>query len=376
MDDLKMVRDAYGEITPDPQMETRIRARLAHEGGRTASRPGFLRGRAGIGLGLLATAAAAAVAVAAVGIGTGGGSGTAPVAGAPATELSAKSILLAAADQAATESAGRYWRLHMISGSSGKVEGADAYTIFGPNEFEGWRSPSTQETDFTFQRELAAYPLTAEDKAAWKEAGSPTSFKVRNNADFITYKATDGAWTEQRATPKDKKFAAESFKQLCARPDAAAKCPPSAQMTWSEKEKIASDPARFQELLFPKAAPGTSPANKLMQGFNFLIEQPASPAIRAKAFRVLADLPGVRSVGKVKSLDGRSGVGIAAEGEMIDGSGATFEYQVILDPKTHKVIGDKQTIVGGTYRGLGAGTVLVEQSVMQAGWTGDTPHHS
>ncbi|GII28311.1 CU044_5270 family protein [Planotetraspora mira] len=376
MDDLKMVRDAYGEITPNPQLETRLRARLAHEVGRPSSRRGFLRGRAGIGLGLLATAAAAAVAVAAVGIGAGGGSGTAPVAGAPATELSAKSILLAAADQAATESAGRYWRLHMLSGSSGRVEGVTPYTVFGPNEFDGWRSPSAQETDYTFQRELAAYPLTNADKAAWKADGSPSSVKVRNNEDFYTYTLTDGGWTTKRITPEIKKSASASFKQLCARADAAAKCPPSAQLTWAEKEKIASDPARFQELLFPKAAPGTSPANKLMQGFDFLIEQPASPEIRAKAFRILADLPGVRSVGKVKSLDGRTGVGIAAEGEMIDDSGATFEYQVILDPKTHKVIGDKQTIVGGTYRGLGAGTVLVEQSVMQAGWTGDAPHHS
>ncbi|GAA4586963.1 hypothetical protein GCM10023194_34580 [Planotetraspora phitsanulokensis] len=373
MDDLKMVRDVYGEIAPDPQLETRIRARLAHEGGRSSSRPGFLRGRARVGLGLLATAAAAAVAVTAVGIGNGGGAGTSPVAGAPTTELSAKSILLAAADQAANEPTGRFWRLHMISGSSGRVEGATPYTVFGPNEFDGWRSPSAQETDYTFQRDLAAYPLTAADKSAWKAAGSPASFKVRNNEDFFTYTLADGAWTTKRITPEVKKSASASFKQLCARADAAAKCPPSAQLTWAEKEKIASDPARFQELLFPQAT--SDPAGRLFQGFYFLIEQPASPEIRAKAFRALADLPGVRGVGKVKSLDGRTGVGIAAEGKMIDGSGATYEYQIILDPKTNKVIGDKQTIVGGTYRGLGPGTVLTEQSVMQAGWTGDTPHH-
>ncbi|GAA4563993.1 CU044_5270 family protein [Planotetraspora kaengkrachanensis] len=378
MDDLKMVRDVYGEIAPDPQLETRIRARLAHEGGRPSSRRGFSRGRMGVSVGLLAAAAAAAVAVAAVGIGGGiggGGSGTSPVAGAPNTELSAKSILLAAADQAANEPTGRFWRLHMISGSSGRVEGATPYTVFSPNEFDGWRSPSAQETDFTFQRELAAYPLTNADKAAWKADGSPSSFKVRNNEDFYTYRATDGVWTTQRITPELKKSASASFKQLCARADAAAKCPPSAQLTWAEKEKIASDPARFDELLFPRSAQGPDAAGKLAQGFNFLIEQPASPEIRARAFRVLAGLPGVRSVGTVKSLDGRTGVGIAAEGKLVEGGVATFEYQIILDPKTSKVIGNKMTIVDGTYRGLGPGTVLTEQSVMQAGWTADTPHH-
>ncbi|GII58799.1 hypothetical protein Pth03_71880 [Planotetraspora thailandica] len=371
MDDLKTVREVYGEVAPDARMEARIRARLAGEAGaRTPSRYGFLRRRGAVGVGLLATAAAAAVGVAAVGIGSG--SGTAPVAG---RELSARSILLAAADQAAAEPAGRFWRLHMISGSGGRVDGAD-YTIFSPGEFDGWQSASDSETDVTYQRDLASYPATAADKAAWQRAGSPTSFKVRNNADFITYTTSDGQWTERRVTSKVKKYSAEELKQLCARAEAAAKCPPSARMSWAEKEKIASDPQRFEELLFPPTAPGKSPANKLAQGFDFLIEQPASPQIRAKAFRVLADLPGVRSVGTVKSLDGRTGIGIAAEGNMIDDSGAKFEYRVILDPETYTVIGDKETVVDGSYRGLGPGSVLFEQGVMQAGWTTDDPHHN
>ncbi|MFC4589486.1 CU044_5270 family protein [Sphaerisporangium corydalis] len=422
MDDLKMVREAYGRIAPDDGLRARVRARLAAETGVTAETAGSRvsggpgghgrggdehgrggRGRGGNGrggrdwadvpvlrvrgwrrgtvpVGLAAAAAIAAVAITITGSGSGDGPVTVP---APPVALStasgqptARTILLAAARTAAAEPEGRFWRLHTVGGSTGTVEGPASYTILAPSEFDGWRSPSAGDTDVTFQRDLPAHPLTDRDKAAWESAGSPSSFKVRNNEDFVTYTTGEGDWRQEKASPEDKRQAARSLKELCARPEAAPKCSPATLLNWQDKERIAADPGRFQELLFPRAAgQEAGPAAKLQQGFVFLIDQPASPKVRAEAFRVLADLPGVRSRQDVTTSDGRAGIGIAADGKMIDESDAAFEYMIIFDPETHTVIGEKQTITAGTYRGLGAGTLLMQTSVKQAGWTSEDPHH-
>lgn len=372
MDDLERVRDAYGAVATDDRMKARIRARLTDDAvARPARRRGLPRGRRTGAIVTVATAAAATAGVALLGSGGGGGPGKAP--GAVPAELSARTILLTAADKAAAEPQGRYWRLHEVVGSTGRVEGANPYTVLSPSEFDGWRAVSDQGTDVTYQRDLASSPLAAADKEAWKRAGSPATFRVRNNADWITYRRRDGAWTEQRATPADKRNAA---KACASRPALLVKC--GGNLTWAQREKLAKDPKQFQKLLFPPTLPGAtlSPANKLQRGFDFLVEQPVSPAVRAKAFRVLADLPGVRSTGRVKAPDGRAGISVTAEGKMIDGSGATFAYQLILDPKTYAIVGDRETIVGGTYRGLGAGTLLNQDSVLQVGWTGQAPHHA
>jgi hypothetical protein len=365
MDDLDLVREAYGPVAPDHQMKARIRTRLAHESARTTRRRlPRLRTITIVGV---ATAAAAAVGIAVL----GGGSSARQTP--PTTRLTARSILLAAASRAAAEPQGRYWRLHMITGSTGRVEGANPYTVLSPTEFVGWLAVSAQDTDFTFQREMPAKPLSAADKAAWEKAGSPTSFRIRNNDDFSTVKSTQGPWTVQRATPANKKQAA----QMCASsPQLKVKC--GGHLSWDQRQRLAHDPKKFEQLLFPKTLPNEtlSPANKLQQGFDFLIEQPASPAIRSKAFDVLADLPGVKAAGTAKGPDGRTGIAITAQGQMNDGSGVTFDYQMIIDPKTYKIVGDRETVASGTYRGLGPGTVLYQDSVLQAGWTSETPHHS
>ncbi|TDD45228.1 hypothetical protein E1286_24565 [Nonomuraea terrae] len=72
--------------------------------------------------------------------------------------------------------------------------------------------------------------------------------------------------------------------------------------------------------------------------------------------------------------DGRSGIAIAVDGEMRDGS-AAFEYTIVLEPKTYRLVGGRQIVEEGSFRGLGPGTPLEETDVHTAGWTSEEPHH-
>src|SRR5688572_16117190 len=104
MDDIKIVREFYGEAPPAPQLQAQVRARLTHPPRRRVLR----RPALSLGLALVAAGAAAAIAISATG-------GAAPNPGPPpaAVVLDGPQILLAAASTAenAPASSGTYWHV-------------------------------------------------------------------------------------------------------------------------------------------------------------------------------------------------------------------------------------------------------------------------
>ncbi|MBM7786312.1 CU044_5270 family protein [Tenggerimyces flavus] len=84
-----------------------------------------------------------------------------------------------------------------------------------------------------------------------------------------------------------------------------------------------------------------------------LVDTAATPAQRASALKVLADLPGIHYVGRVDDLYGRAGLAIERSG---DEQGT----QLLLDPKTGGVL--------GMQRPNG-----VRVAVLDAGWVTDKP---
>ncbi|TDD21398.1 hypothetical protein [Nonomuraea diastatica] len=373
MDDLKMVREAYGEITPDARLQHGIRARLALEaGGGAASiraRPRWHR-RA-VTLGAIAAAAAVTITLTITGV------GRTPVPPTSRGELSARTILLAAAERAEAEPEGRFWRAHAVEALAGLVDGAEPYTILVPQEIDIWRPRSKEGTHVAFERTLSARPLTQRDRRAWERAGSPTSFTYRDSRYVATGAPADTGWKEQKTTPEDSK---RLVSRMCAQePDpkgceeAAAKDAVTAAKA-PERQEMAADPSRFQELIFPPGSESWSAAEKLQRGFSFLLLEASSSEVRAATFRLLAGLPGVRTTKGVTTSDGRSGIAIAADGEMRDGS-AAFEYTITLEPNTYQLVSGRKTVKGGSFRGLGPGTLLEETDVHMAGWTSEEPHH-
>jgi hypothetical protein len=83
-------------------------------------------------------------------------------------------------------------------------------------------------------------------------------------------------------------------------------------------------------------APGSADSDRLTFSLlgRMLLDTPAEPKVRAAAFRILADLPGVRGLGTVRDDSGRSGQGV----EFTDG---TYTERLIIDTATHLILANK-----------------------------------
>jgi hypothetical protein len=387
MNEMKMVRDLLAEPAPPSGRATAaaLDALEAEIAGRGPRRRVRTRRR------LVAAGAAAAVAVATLG---GGGGTVAPQPEESGT--SAPSILLAAAEHAAKEPSGRYWRVQTVDGQAYRVggEGADGYTVLGyTSQWDRWTARSDADDDVLYVRDLGARPLTAADTAAWKKAGSPTTMRVWSNDHWATLSTVPGktfgvgpgTWEEERITPAAKKRAAEQRDEMCSRlrnhgkPVSKERCRALKKVP-GEVVSVVDDPSEVREQMFPSAvrARPLDAAGDLRAGFTFLTRRPATPEVRAAAFRLLAGVPGVRTIGSVTDDRGRTGIGLAARGSMREGSGTVFDYQLILEPKTYRILAGRQVVVkpGGSMKGMRPGDVLNRELVLQAGWTNEGPHHA
>jgi hypothetical protein len=65
------------------------------------------------------------------------------------------------------------------------------------------------------------------------------------------------------------------------------------------------------------------------------------PAFRAALYRVTAELPGVELLGEVEDPVGRTGIGIA-----YDGASEGTRSELIFDPDTSALLGERQVVVG------------------------------
>ncbi|MFB4318086.1 hypothetical protein [Actinomadura sp. 21ATH] len=392
MNDIDMVRDLLPEPPAPSERATGAAFRaledeIAGRGARrTRRRLPF--GRLQLGLtGLVAAGAAGTVAIATL----GGGGPAEPRPGGG--DASARSLLLAAAEQAAKEPAGRYWRVQTIDGQAYRVgKGPDGYTVLGyQSQWDRWTARSAADPDVLYARDLGARPLTMADAAAWRKAGAPRTMRVWSNDHWATlstvpgetFGAGPGDWTADRSTPAEKKEATRNRDAFCRRLEKDGEPVPPAdcqalKRAPGEALRLADDPAKLDEQLFPPKIRGTrSAATDLMSGFDFLTARPATPEIRAAAFRRLAAVAGVRTIGEVTDDRGRTGIGLAARGTMAEGSGTVFDYQLILEPGTYRILAGRKVVVkaGGTMTGMRPGDVLNRELVLGAGWTNESPRH-
>ncbi|GAA4609705.1 hypothetical protein GCM10023195_39400 [Actinoallomurus liliacearum] len=350
MDDLQMLQLALTENEPsaDVVADGRERLRNAHRKPDTRRSRAWLRPRVGFaGLGLTAVAAAAALVVGLAGPPTPSRTPTGPPRVFPA-----RAILLTAAEKAAQEPIGRYWRTHTIDGQAYHVGPAGGgYQIAPFAETDEWHSRTGRDKSVMWERELGTRPVTPSDREAWKRAGSPSHWTVPSNDVMRRLTAAGGQWQPDHDTPVQNS---------------------------AEMEKIATDPAKLRKQLAVAADPTAVAGafDSLFNGQSILTEIPLSPKARAAFFRTLAEVPGIRLLPHVQDARGRDGIGLAARSTMRDGSGTVYDYEVILDPKTYQIIGDQNVVVqaGGVDKGMRPGTVLHSTVVLFAGWTNETPH--
>ncbi|RAY14895.1 hypothetical protein DPM19_14410 [Actinomadura craniellae] len=301
-----------------------------------------------------------------------GGSG-----GAPVVALDARTILLTAADRAAAQPdrPGRYWHTVRVGSGAYRVKspGGD-YTIVTRSEQKAWTPFTPGNHGWSGSRDLGAVPATPADEAAWRRAGAPSeltvqvggrkaSGPVRLKPMPVSTRPGEERIERHPLVGGDKVFwlgRNVTMKDLRTLPDT-----PAALKKW---------------LLRSYAGHGTETTDQKMSSDDWLftvttgliIDMPVTPATRAAAFRMLADLKTVRALGTVKDARGRSGSAVAVTERTPNG---TFQHRLIIDPATARPLADERVLIKGAGMSakLPTGTVVFSTVVLGNGWTDAAP---
>jgi hypothetical protein len=127
----------------------------------------------------------------------------------------------------------------------------------------------------------------------------------------------------------------------------------------------------FNELNDP-AADGGLDIYLYDAGTQILTELPATPAVHGAAYRMLAQLPDVRSIGPLTVPTGGRGEAIARTHRDADG---VYDAILVFDPATGSTLGTEWRMIkpGQFHPWVQPGTVFGYQVISRAGWTDATP---
>ncbi|MDX2709243.1 CU044_5270 family protein [Streptomyces sp. PA03-6a] len=209
-------------------------------------------------------------------------------------------------------------------------------------------------------------PRTAADKARWQAAGSPGTVefqvgKKNGTGKLATMMGTARRPMVMRTNVDDKIYAVGphnvTFKDLRALPSTSAEL------------------RRYLERLYAQdggADTGASARSAwILRQAGDLITMPVKPAVRAAAYRVMAELPGVRVTGQVTDPLGREGVGVDFPISYPGPLGTTRE-RLIVDPSTGAMLSDVLVLAEPSARaeeaGLGAGTTVNYNATTRMSW--------
>ncbi|GGK79840.1 hypothetical protein Sme01_45990 [Sphaerisporangium melleum] len=380
MDELRAARPAHLD-TPVDERTRAAELTAAMAAPRPPRRDTRARRTAGArplwALGGLATAAAA-TAVAIGMAGTGGVVPTSPPsaalpvtsAGRPEVRLSARQVLLAAAESSlkAPAATGAYWYVETVSGSAYETGESERYIVHSTGRSRTWVARSPHGTSWWVSQNLGAKPAPgAED--AWRRDGSPAKWTIQASAGGNGRKLLELDTKAGRPFGNPINIGDKVF-------DLAGR-----NVSVAELQALPSTPGALKEhLLRGYAGHGTESTGDKMDADTWLYQvtagllsdMPVKPAVRAAAYRVLAGLDGVRSLGSVTDALGREGQGIARAEAW---SGGGFERQLIIDPETGLLLTDQLVAVHptGSYAWAKPGTATWWSSVVKAEWTDTKP---
>lgn len=334
-------------------------------GGAVSSRP-VLRWSF-LGTGLVGATVAGVLAVSVISAPDGQTGNPPPAGGQPgamdgavggAAPVAARDILLAAATRAerAPAESGKYWHVKTLDvyGPRRLGTGSAGYWMLMRSVTETWDASDSREASWRGRRELGVLPYKSADEQAWRAAGAPTEWTLGTDSPHkVVVSAHPGEGTLVRDTNPPRyleDLGQLGLEQVRALPD--------------EEGALRAWVTRGVETKMDAPA-GSTLGNFLLSGFlsRMLLDTPAPPKVRAAAFRILADVPGVRSLGTVQDESGRSGQGVEFRFE-------SNTVRLIVDPSTQRLLGSKEssTVEGGKHPGKQRSTV-----VLTAQWSDAAP---
>ncbi|WP_026412948.1 CU044_5270 family protein [Actinomadura oligospora] len=350
MNELKMIEQIFAEPKAGPEVAASGRARLLRLAngdepdtsprstnrrtpGRWSPKPRW-RWVLGAGLPPVVAAGVAAVMLA--------GNGAAPAS--PTSDRQARHILLAAATRtAAAAPAGRYFRFSTEAGRERRGSAAGhRFRVVTRVVEDLWYSTSPGVTSWESSQELASRPATPADAEAWRAAGSPAWVQgVCSQSTVVGGSGKNPPDGDREASLRCQPFPMRPrpvrIAPLSTAPGMMGQPPSGLNVA-----KLSDDTAtlRRQLLAWTRSGglmgPVEGDSAQLWTAALYLIAVPIGPvrpAVRAAAYRVLADLPDVRSLGMVTDQRGRRGQALTRIGKGSEGVGPGA-YRLVIDPRT------------------------------------------
>ncbi|MFG2053730.1 CU044_5270 family protein [Micromonospora sp. NPDC048930] len=264
---------------------------------------------------------------------------------APATApATARQLLLAAAETVAGTEAGtgRYWKTVVEDGEVRQVGPTGGrYDILVRMRVETWYATDPADRTWVFFQPLGARPVDAADEAAWRRAGSPSR------------------WGQFSAAPGSRRLRTPNGLD-----PARNYLLGGMSVTGAELAALPTDPAALRAALLSRYEGGESNTEYLYWSGNQLVLQlPASPQVRAAAYRMLAGLDGVTELGPVTDPHGRPGMAVAYTRR---GDGGLGQTRLIVDPRTGMALAEESWDAD-------TGRLLGYQAVVDASWTDTQP---
>jgi hypothetical protein len=379
VNEMKLIEDFCAEeASPGPEHLARSRARLiaAIEGSQPSGSVPLGRPRTTrlVSLALGAATAGTAGALVIVSLIAGGKPvipGDSHVPAGLLTGQPARPFLLAMAAKAAQQKTGRFYCITQIQGDRELVgtsdrlltrpwvNGPDRVPASAPKGFKYALTRRYRDTQCTRVSDVTRYaisfqylgarPAARADVRAWRRDGSPDHWRRGDGV----LSAHPGPVSEVQAV----KHGTGDFG--------------GGNDLW-----LPANPAKLRAVFLAHPQPGAKGQNNVIVAGALTVMNGDSirPAVRAAAFRVLANVPGVRMQPGVTDPEGQTGTAIWQDSWI----GAYLRYEttfVIIDPQTGNVLGS-ETVAQTPVMGARPGTVLYYSAITNARWTNQLPPHT
>ncbi|MFF7211929.1 CU044_5270 family protein [Streptomyces sp. NPDC008238] len=208
-------------------------------------------------------------------------------------------------------------------------------------------------------------PLTAQDEARWRAAGSPGTVSAEigkaTGTGRIAYTMGTRRPMVMRTNVDDKIYAVGprnvTYKDLRALPATSGELRRSLERLYAQDNGADTG--------------GSGRTSWMLRQAGNLATMPVKPGVRAAAYRVMAELPGVKVTGGVADPLGREGVAVDFP-VTYRGPLGTTRQRLIVDPATGAMLSDELVLVTPSARaaeaGLAAGTTVNYNATTRMSW--------